>query len=475
MKKTISLVAMLLISILAFGQNFNQKSTEALKQRMDSVELNYWNSYQEVWESSKYHYGYDHRGQHILYYSDWTDFTSGEVSGEERNEYSYNADGSIAERNYFEWNEDSVDWENDSKELYSYDLSGNQTDYIRYSWDNGEQWERRDSSINTFDAEGLLIEYNGFRWQDNQWILRYFSTYTYEEHGWMEEHLHRMWYEDDQEWKNNIKWVYSYNDQGVMLTETRYDQEVYEGAWAETYQMEHIFNEENQLTTTNSAHWVAEQWEIYRTDTMSYNATGLLTEDRGYYLDEGVMRPDYIYLYSYDAYGNLTEYIHHKWDRNLLDIFLYAKHVCTYDLSYSMEDVLLPNDDTDWDYKHSQELFSNIPLSIHVYHWESDSWEDDMTMDYYYSEMNVIGVGVEEERLAVAQLYPNPVSDQLHVALPEGSSTATLALYEISGRQVLRRQLEQGEGLPVNFLPAGIYLYTLTVDGVIQSGKLVKR
>lgn len=476
MKMTISLVAMLLISILAFGQNFNQKSTEALKQRMDSVELNYWNSYSEVWEPSEYHYGYEVSGNMTLFYTDWTDLTSGEVVGEDRYEYSYNADGTIAEYFNLGWNEDSVDWENDYKEIYSYDLSGNETGSVRYRWDDtGEQWIGHDSTFNIYDSEGLLVEYSGYLWQGGQWIIRYFSTYTYEEHGWMEEHLHRMWYEDDQEWKNNIKWVYSYNDQGVMLTKTRYDQEVYEGAWVEEYRMEHIYNGENQLTTTNSAHWVTGLWEIYRTDTMSYNASGLLTEHLEYDVDEGVTRHNFIDEYSYDGNGNLTEYIHHNWDRNLLEVRPYAKHEYTYDLSYSMEDVLLPRGNSDWDYNHFPELFSDMPLSIHVYEWESDSWEDYVTMDYYYSEMNVIGVGVGQEKLASAQLYPNPVSDQLHVTLPEGSSTATLALYEISGRQVLRRQLEQGESLPVSFLPQGIYLYTLTVDGLIQSGKLVKR
>lgn len=75
----------------------------------------------------------------------------------------------------------------------------------------------------------------------------------------------------------------------------------------------------------------------------------------------------------------------------------------------------------------------------------------------------------------LARLYPNPVNDLLQVDLPEGTSSATLSLYEITGRQVMRRQLEAGASLSLANLSPGIYLYNISVNGKIQSGKLVKR
>lgn len=478
MKQIFTLVTLLSLSLAVSGQNSYQKSSTQLKQSLDSLENNYWNPYSEDWGLSKYHYGYNSLGQMTHYYSDYIDSESGEVLGEERYEYNYNPDGGMAEHLYLQWNEDSADWDNDSKDIYYYSSGGNQAGYVSYDWDNdSEQWNPDDSTHNAYNDEGLLSEYQGFYWDSGQWIIRYYSTYTYEENGWLNEHIHRMWYEDDQEWKNNIKWVYNYNGQGEILTKTRYDQEVYEGPWVEEYQLEMIYNSEGKLSTTNSANWETDQWEIYRTDTMTYNDAGMLASDRGYYLDEGVWRPDFIYEFSYDDNDNLTEYIQYSWDRNLLDILLYAKRTYTYDLSYTMADLLLPPlDDCEWDNSHFPELISNMPLGIHVYHWENDGWEDYMTTDYFYSEMNVHVVGLEEPDMAIpARLYPNPVNDLLLVDLPEVTSIATLSLYEITGRQVMRHQLEAGASLSLANLSPGIYLYRLSVDGKIQSGKLVKR
>ena len=87
-------MTLLLVSLVVFGQYSNPKSATVLKQRMDSLENNYWNSSSEVWASSKYHYAYDASGQMTFYYSTYTDIGTGEVIGEERYEYSYNADGS---------------------------------------------------------------------------------------------------------------------------------------------------------------------------------------------------------------------------------------------------------------------------------------------------------------------------------------------------------------------------------------------
>lgn len=116
-----------------------------------------------------------------------------------------------------------------------------------------------------------------------------------------------------------------------------------------------------------------------------------------------------------------------------------------------------------------------MPLGFQVYRWKNESWEDERDFTYFYSEWNVQGVGLEENELVMARIYPNPVSELLQVELQEGSSKATLTLYELTGRQVLRRQLHSSGTISLSNLPQGVYLYSLSVDGKIQSGKLVKR
>ena len=476
MKQIFTLMAVLMISLAASAQYSNQKSAEALKLRLDSMEISYWNSSDEMWEPGTYYYDYNVSGQLTLRFNTWVDNGSGEVLGDGRNEYSYNEDGSMAKYLNLRWDEDADDWGNKYREVYNYDEDGNQIGSVSHRWDEtNELWTPDDSSFNVYNEAGLLSEYSGYEWKTDRWVIRYYSSYTYEEHGWVDEHITRMWYEDDQEWKNNNKWVYTWNTVGQMLTKIRYDQEVYEGPWLEDNKNENTYNSENLLLTTSSARWATEQWEIYYSDTMDYNASGWLTEDRGYALDEGNWRTDDRYTYSYDASGNVIEYINSSWDRNALELAVYEKDLFTYDLSHSMTDIVLPDVDSDWNDNLLMDQFLNIPQSIHVLEWRNNDWEDYEKSTFFYSEKNVEGVGVEEQERAMVRIYPNPVSDQLHMDLPEGASSATLALYEVTGRQVLRRQVNAGASLSLTTLPAGIYLYSLTVDGKIQSGKLVKR
>ena len=104
-------MAVLFISVAASAQYSNLKSAEALKLRLDSMESNYWNTSDEMWEPGTYHYDYNASGQLILFYETWMDDSSGEVVADERNEYSYNEDGSMAEYQILEWNEGAGVWE----------------------------------------------------------------------------------------------------------------------------------------------------------------------------------------------------------------------------------------------------------------------------------------------------------------------------------------------------------------------------
>jgi Secretion system C-terminal sorting domain/Family of unknown function (DUF3836) len=476
MKNFFTLMAVLLLSLTARAQHSNLKSSEALKFRMDSLESNYWDSYQEMWDTSMNYYDYNAYGQMTLYHNTWLDNSTGELLREGRYEYSYNEDGSMAEALVLEWDEDTDDWENDDLDVYTYDEDGNQTGSVGYRWDDAnELWIRKDSSFNVYNDEGLLSEHSGYEWKTDRWVIRYFTSDTYEEHGWLDEHLSRMWYEDDQEWKNNSKWVYAWNEQGQSLGYVRYDQDVYDGPWLEESKVDKIYNDENLLYITNSGQWETDHWQINRIDTMDYNSSGWLIEVRGYYLDEGNMRQNNNYSYSYDASGNVKEYIYSYWDKNASKLVVYGKDLFTYDLSYAMTDIVLPDESSEWYGYLLLNQFSNIPMSIHVLHWKNETWVDYLKKTFFYSEKNVEGLGLEEQEREMVRVYPNPVSDHLYMDLPEGSSHATLSLYELTGRQVLRRKVDAGASLSLTALPAGIYLYRMSVDGKIQSGKLVKR
>lgn len=72
-------------------------------------------------------------------------------------------------------------------------------------------------------------------------------------------------------------------------------------------------------------------------------------------------------------------------------------------------------------------------------------------------------------------VYPNPVSDVLHVQVAQQSSTGTITLQNMKGESVQIYNLSQNEGrwqIPVSDLPDGMYLVNYS-DGTVRYTKKV--
>ena len=79
MKQTFTLLALLFLGLAANGQDSNLKSSQGLKQALDSMDLCYYDSYSDQWDSTKYYIEYDASGQMTLLYTTYTDNGTGEV------------------------------------------------------------------------------------------------------------------------------------------------------------------------------------------------------------------------------------------------------------------------------------------------------------------------------------------------------------------------------------------------------------
>ena len=84
---------------------------------------------------------------------------------------------------------------------------------------------------------------------------------------------------------------------------------------------------------------------------------------------------------------------------------------------------------------------------------------------------------IDEQVLTLAQNVPNPFSEQtsIEVSIPESVRTATLFIYDMSGKQIRRIDID-GRGIlriPVTSegLTEGMYLYSLVADGKMVGTK----
>lgn len=80
-------------------------------------------------------------------------------------------------------------------------------------------------------------------------------------------------------------------------------------------------------------------------------------------------------------------------------------------------------------------------------------------------------LGIEENTLSKVTVYPNPATDVVHIALPEGYSKIESTVYDIAGRNVLTTS---GTLLDISGLNNGVYMANITVDGVTITKKIIK-
>lgn len=63
------------------------------------------------------------------------------------------------------------------------------------------------------------------------------------------------------------------------------------------------------------------------------------------------------------------------------------------------------------------------------------------------------------------EAYPNPALGELHLRLPTGSTSATVALHDLTGRCLLRTTLPASGTLDVRHLPKGLYALSVQLPG----------
>ncbi|WP_223034981.1 T9SS type A sorting domain-containing protein [Hanstruepera marina] len=88
--------------------------------------------------------------------------------------------------------------------------------------------------------------------------------------------------------------------------------------------------------------------------------------------------------------------------------------------------------------------------------------------------MNVVGnlLSVDEFEMSQISVTPNPAADYINIEIPNNSLNFVSELYDITGKQVLRK--ENLETLDVSQLKTGIYILRIKTDNGVVSRRIVK-
>src|SRR5690554_6970116 len=85
-------------------------------------------------------------------------------------------------------------------------------------------------------------------------------------------------------------------------------------------------------------------------------------------------------------------------------------------------------------------------------------------------------LSIEEHALNSLNLYPNPVMDVLYVSgdldVLENSS---VVIYDVNGKKIIETVLKQEMGIDVSVLTEGMYILSISKNGVKQNYKFIKK
>lgn len=402
-----------------------------------------------------------------------------------RYRYTYDNEKRITEVLYYEWNSQGNQWVPDLLDVVTYNADGyvdEVTTFIR----NGGGWNNYDRVEFTYIEPGIIGQILEQWWENDQWVNDYLITYDYEtDRLWSV--TEQFWDDDFEEWENDFRWEMEQDDRGNIIRFSNFEWDDFDEEWLEETRILFSYDQnDNQIEQVS--YFLDDEDELSPEFRLAshYDENNFLVSDTNFLWDdfEGEWVSFVLTQYEYDAAGNPV--YEGSFIEFIFDWELFSERETTFDPQILMENVNMPFlerfgifeldlplflfDDFSIIYK--GEIMVNAPLGYTVIQLLIGPETITEQGIYYYSE--VTPTSVIEATAEELKVYPNPVADELIIRgdYPEGTS---LSLFDLQGRLIMNKQLNQNQQLFVGNLKPGMYLFRIEGEGMIQHGKIVKQ
>ncbi len=352
----------------------------------------------------KFNYEYDEFGRKISFIES---VRSGEWNNLKKIEYEYNVFDEVSLKVKYEWKNDTESWQAIEK-------------YEQLSLENIHQAVENTSFWNSNDSVWVLHERDSVQFDGGRNEVR------------------RIIYKKDYETDSIVpfsKWESEYDQNGNKLLEIRSDWDKEQNIWTYFFKIIRQYSAENLEIASETYGWdkTASKWI-------------------------GTNR----YENKPDAEGNLTEHVKYVWSNINNDWVEDWKELNEFDLSFSFEDLILPN----W---RTKENFSFKLLEHATYRFNSNEWKGLARELYFYSSNVTNSIKIQQPQKVV--LYPNPVKD--FVTISSIFDDATIEIISVQGVRLMSEKLGPDRVLYVGNLNPGLYFYKVGNEKLTHSGKIV--
>lgn len=337
--------------------------------------------------------------------------------------YTYNVNAKLTQRLVQTWT--GVSWDNNSRETYQYDANNNMTQRLTQNWNSGtSSWDNSFQSFYTYDANNNQTQYISQTWNGNSWDNSWKEDDLYNMNNQLIQMISQNWNSTTSSWENSWKEDLTYNGSGVLISATDY---MWNGAsW------------DNDVKIINIV------WYQWTGDLNTSLWQSLLLQ--GWI--NNTWQDAYRYTTTYDAQGNITDFLSEEWQTSTWVIDYQAKDIYTYDTNNNI----------------IQDIYQNwVPWLMTV---RNDRRYDYSNYNLYSSVDDILDYGT-------INIYPNPSSNGQFKISGLKPAVYDLEVYNLFGESIFETTVNYKQEFFTLNVPNGIYFLRFKSGKVVISGRAV--
>jgi hypothetical protein len=393
-------------------------------------------------------------------------FMDDELLPNEKSIYIYNEEWELQEVEIYTWNDSKKSWELTAKELTHTDSYGNlvleaDLSYNHYS----QQWDTLPWSVKfeyVYTSFGMPEEMMISEYWNQEWVKSYKDTYNYDMNSVLQELTLYYYDESYEDFVPEYKEVYSYNEQNewseVMVYYWFFD-EWYVDFKVTDFQWYNFTEKQALYWVAYMEGWDSDPWEPYFRKTFEYHPE---LHEQIYLLEE-----------NYDDWGQ-------EWVPDYREIIEFDEMNIPVlsTIEYYEDDAweMLMGIRNSYILNAQGEMLENISEWWDIY--GSNTWVYWFRMLFEYE--TTTGTPVYSKPIEMAQVYPNPVTDNLRISMNQQHPIMVVNVYNSQGQLMMDQvfsSIETQSPVSMDFSrqQPGIYVVQVQAGGQTQMMKIVKK
>jgi len=362
---------------------------------------------------------------------------------------------------------------------YLYTPEGYNTKCVHYYFiTSTNQWEQSSIDSCTYDLNGKLTSWFIDGGKNNGDNMREF---TYDPLGNLSTAItYQRSISDGSKWDGIFKEVFTYDKSKNITTILKYNK-VITDEWFEAEKWDLYFLPDGRIEKILGYNCGGTYCD-HSVDTVrfSYDAT----KNISFIIDKALLDWPTPWVeimkneYSYDFNLNVITWINSNAFEGDGILRPEWKSIFTTDNSIRNQELILPYVFHDYSIERylSWSLYWNVLLDFKInerinYNYNAGQSVLYNRIKYYYSDVNI--TGIEKTINQEVCVYPNPASDFITINFSRINEPAILEFYDSQGKMVMIDDLLPGKQISVKHLQRGFYIYKLSFQNTVETGKII--